>query len=102
MMPDREKVIKALELEDKYPDSWDCTVECPYYGKTNCVCWQQVTRDAIELLKAQEPVKPDRAGFPDASRSNGTWYYICGTCNTAIDYKDKFCRGCGRAVKWDD
>lgn len=54
-MADRAKVIKALELEDKYPDTWECQKECPYYGQTDCTCWIQVIRDALELLKAQEP-----------------------------------------------
>ena len=53
-MIDREKVIKALELEIKHPYSWECAKECPYYGKTECDCYTQVSMDALELLK-----KPD-------------------------------------------
>ena len=49
-------------------------------------------------LKVQGSVKPKRAGFPDY----GSWYYVCGECNTAINPNDKYCHECGRAVKWDD
>lgn len=49
---------------------------------------------AIEAVKAQEPVEPTlRGGI------GGYWY--CGACNYRISRGDKFCRYCGRAVKWD-
>lgn len=54
-MIDKEKVIKALELEIKYPYTWDCKSECPYYSDTVCDCYTQLATDAIELLKEQEP-----------------------------------------------
>lgn len=50
-MADIEKVIKALELEVKYANNWDCISECPYYGNTDCDCYTQVAMDALELLK---------------------------------------------------
>lgn len=53
-MPDREKVIKALEC---------CTtalgcVECPYAEGEKCTvsCKLQIDRDALAQLKAQEPI----------------------------------------------
>lgn len=51
----KEKVIKALELEIKYPYTWDCKSECPYYSDTECDCYTQLAIDAIELLKKQKP-----------------------------------------------
>lgn len=53
-MADREKVIKALELEVKYPHTWGCEPQCPYYGNTECTCYTQVAIDALELLKGYE------------------------------------------------
>ena len=53
-MIDREKVIKALELEIKYGDTWQCALDCPYYGKTGGNCYTQVAMDALELLKEQK------------------------------------------------
>ena len=55
-MPDKEKVIKALELEVKYDGTWDCIGECPYYGHTDHNCYTQVAMDALELLKADQSV----------------------------------------------
>lgn len=52
-MTDREKVITALQLELEYPYSWECAAKCPYYGKTDCDCFNQVAKDAIELLQKQ-------------------------------------------------
>ena len=53
-----------------------------------------------ELLKEQEAVEPVTESSvydPD------TWFFICGSCKKGfIDRGDKFCRLCGRSVKWDD
>lgn len=84
----REKVIKGLEIHLK-PNS-RC-VGCPY--PNNGLCGDQLYRDALALLKAQEPVEPV--------------YEIgitrCGQCNHEIDKYggDNYCPQCGRAVKWE-
>ena len=31
----------------------------------------------------------------------GGWWYVCPGCWTAIDYRDGFCRHCGRALYWE-
>ena len=46
----REKVIQGLECCSKDKDHCN---ECPYYSEEDC--WQ-LERDALELLKEQEPV----------------------------------------------
>ena len=61
-----------------------------------------VMRDALELLKAQEPVKPLVTGNGHTFAEAETWWYECGNCNDPIDPNDQYCRHCGRAVKWDD
>lgn len=60
-MPDREKVIKGLEICSA--GEWDSTsgrdhTNCPYYpaGYTGCTC-KLLMRDALALLKEQEPSK---------------------------------------------
>ena len=54
----------------------------------------------IALLK-REPVKPEVAGFPDSpGERDMTYFYVCGACGGAIDYKDRFCRHCGEAASW--
>lgn len=55
---------------------------------------QALIDGATELLKAEEPVRPERSG-------RGTcWYYCCGNCGKPLDPGDPYCRGCGRAVAW--
>ena len=58
---------------------------------------------AYEMLKMKEPIAPQigwqKKGFSEDDWSN---WYKCGECGEPIDKGDKFCRECGRAVKWDD
>lgn len=88
-MTDREKVIKGLKAHGYT----DCKY-CPYWGTgqhgmSEC---KQLARDALALLKAQEPVEPVyELGITR-----------CGQCNHEIDKYggDNYCPQCGQAVKW--
>ena len=53
MMPDREKVIMALECCDAYYNKNDLTghERCPYNGRNNGEGCNQLYTDALELLK---------------------------------------------------
>ena len=56
--------------------------------------------DALRLLKKQEAVKPQKKD--DGNPQPWTcWWYVCGDCGQEIEYHDRFCRWCGREVKWD-
>ena len=96
-----EKVIKGLEcclaLEDDYCDN------CPY-SLNEWVCSKcQLKEDALELLKAQEPVKP----VVDID----TW--TCGNCGHTLEHQKllgdnvllheqyDYCPMCGKKVKWE-
>lgn len=57
--------------------------------------------DALELLKAQEPVKPT-VRYMEEYDGHGSDWYVCGACEMPIFPADKYCRHCGRAVKWND
>lgn len=48
----------------------------------------------LELLKEQEPVKPNPV-------HNSARWFACGKCDCSITMEDKFCPRCGREVKWD-
>ena len=54
---------------------------------------------AIALLKEKEAVEARKKndGKPQPWTS---WWYVCGDCGQEIEYHDRFCRWCGRAVKW--
>lgn len=99
-MIDREKVIKALECcsNDKPFYHAHCD-ECPYNGRNpdnmgGCI---KLYRDAMELLKEQEPVKP-------IERLGGTnWVFYECECNKPLYERGfNYCPWCGRSVKWDE
>lgn len=105
-MTKREKVIKGLEMCLANIDEAGCPEECPYYETCrkyeNRVIFQPVMRDALDLLKEQEAVKPKLVG-------ENMWR--CGKCEALLGWEDftpsglelieyKFCPECGRAVKW--
>lgn len=50
-------------------------------------------------LKAQEPVEPEKLTVLDyGSMESGL--YLCGACRMPIGNGDKFCKHCGKKVKW--
>lgn len=53
-MPDREKVIKGLEICIRVKDNEKCPDECPY-RKDICYGTVGLMADALSLLKEQEP-----------------------------------------------
>lgn len=94
-MRDREDIIKALELEAKHPNDWECKTECPYYGKTECDCYEQVYRDALELIKVQEAAIDDLKGFINGFSKNAVPVVWCKECKHATMTTDgKFCKYC--------
>ena len=56
-----------------------------------------VLKTILDLLKEQETVKPER----QYSGGGITWWYVCGSCKTAINPNDKYCHECGKEVKWE-
>ena len=105
---DREKVIKGLECcTDGF---MMCKRErCPYYGKApiDSTCRIELEKDALALLKEQEPIKP--------TVSVDTW--ICSKCGHTLESQEliddkenpqvliheqyEYCPCCGRKVNWD-
>ena len=90
-MIDRKKVIETL---------WDW-----HYRVPGCTDEYDALMDAIALLKEQEAVEPS---FKQDEK--GIFVWCCGSCGAymyhiydgidkAKEYV-KFCRQCGRSVKW--
>lgn len=53
----------------------------------------------LELAEAEDTIM----GEPVPAEIEGggsTWWNVCGECHTAIDTRDKFCRECGRRIRW--
>ena len=103
-MVDAETVIKGMEkIYESYVDSE--IVERHDYGDTRTAdIFKQnasIINDALELLKAQEPVEP----YGQYSVHTGTKYIVCGACEKPLcmmkdSYRPKYCPECGRMVKW--
>ena len=79
----REKVIKGLK----------CVAE------TYKFYLHDLATEAIDLLKAQEPVKPIMHYVQDGKRSSAAWQ--CGNCLIDVGYGANYCYNCGRRVKWE-
>lgn len=95
---DREKVIKGIEHCD-FGGSGTCyEKECPYYQSHDCT--DELKNDILALLKEQEPIAPSVCGSKEPD-GHGCWWYLCGKCKKPIDHKDRFCKRCGQAVKWE-
>ena len=93
-MPDMEKVLKALE---HHKETAVCN-GCPYAGdddtpQGNCPVYD----DTLDLLREQEPVKPELRMTKHGFRQ----WIVCGNCHGKIYGGDNYCRHCGMAVKWD-
>ena len=93
-MADIEKVIKGLECE-AYSEYARCN-QCPYVKFHKCKTL--LMRDALELLKEQEPKSVDEHGRMFTIR-----YGSCPNCLKQIDsdVNPKACGHCGQAVKWE-
>ena len=89
-MPDREKVIDALE---ECTTSEDC-INCSYHEFHGRGCFQKLMKDALALMQESE-------------RKTGSWDYgtQCSVCKgTIIPPKDRkvrvnFCPWCGADMR---
>lgn len=93
-MPDREKVMQWLKTCAN-----GCEDGCPYEYKNlvyRVECKADLMSDALELLKAQEPVKP-------VDKWDHGFYYACGSCGKPLGIiLPSYCQYCGRKVELDD
>ena len=91
-MPDRKKVIKALEYLN-----WYFTQDDGAADKNAVNAWEV-------LLREQEPVEPTANDEAIRVKYNcGGCGYLVGFVSTIHDdmqYRAKFCPECGRKVAW--
>ena len=87
MMVDRDKVINELveHIESAL------SVDSDY---VDCVR-TDLLQYTVSLLKEQEPKEAKRGSV------GGFACFVCGNCGVAITDGDKFCRMCGKKVKWE-
>lgn len=111
-MDNREKVVANVtgivsdmqEEVDEWKDYSDSelshglTCDCDWWYKT-----LQTLKDALALLKEQEPVKP----YAEYSEHMGTKWLVCGACKqpmikiTPNAVYPNYCPECGRKVWWE-
>ena len=80
-MPDREKVITHFR------DAIEALGDVSNWRFVHV----DILKEAVELLKAQEPVTP-------ICKSD---MLFCGACRYAIPNTVNYCPRCGRKVDWD-
>lgn len=103
-MPDREAILRALHCrgQDLMIDAPACD-QCEYRfqmpNRGGCD-FRRLCRDAAAVMAEPDAVKPKTVnnGEPEPGT---TWWYVCGNCGLEIEYDDRFCRWCGKAVKWE-
>ena len=61
-MPEREKVIKGLEVCTSIVDGNSCPKDCPYYQEV-CYGYDQLMRDALALIKEQDDAPQKRTAI---------------------------------------
>lgn len=95
-MTDRAKVILGLEYCAQVAD--DTCDECPYdegFGGPGCA---QLAKDALELLKEQEPVAPT---VDEDLEDKNLFKCVCGG-SLGMKGIFRYCPWCGRKVLWDE
>ena len=93
-MVDIKKVLFALEM----CSSGICTPnKCPY-SKNDSNCDGDLMRDALSILKEQEPVKPRKK----KDKEWGINRWSCGNCGYNVGYPHMayFCSKCGKPINW--
>ncbi len=93
-MPDKEKVMNALERCEPYGLCVDDS--CPYFRVAACL--EKLRQDALALLKEQETKQAIIT-----TNSYGTKFYHCPRCNRDLYAypRQSYCSNCGQAVKWE-
>ena len=99
-----DKKIIAAEMQN-IQTYFECKADMSIgNGKMKLLSWANAVRDALELLKEQEPVEP----------SVDVDTYVCPNCGHRLEHQGKlgdnvifderynFCPACGKAVKWDE
>lgn len=98
----KQEVIKGLIVCGD--DSYQC-IGCPYLPERtrNINCANHLCKDAIALLKEQDEGIEPEISLKSITETTASLWYKCGACGGAIEQgDDKFCRHCGKKVKWDD
>lgn len=96
-MNEQDRIFDAFRNCITEPKCRDCPwTECDTLKNRVVEIPIDLALAVMRMLEAQEPVKPKIGGSAD-----NCWWHTCGACGDQIDKGDKYCRWCGRPVKWD-
>jgi predicted RNA-binding Zn-ribbon protein involved in translation (DUF1610 family) len=63
---------------------------------------KKIMEASILLNSALSMLERDLAAVPPVRRKEGqTYQFYCDTCGGGVIYGDKYCRECGRRIKWE-
>ena len=100
-MPDINAVIHNLldvrETLELYRDA----IGAQWIDDAIEILREKMVADSIAALKEQWAIKPAIHIVP-MTHNDALHYYECGACGKPIDARDKYCRECGKRVRWDD
>ena len=101
-MTGREKVIEDFKKLRKYADSDVHPVVSPdnwnVYSELRDLI-DKTEKGALALLKAQEP--RNAIVVSNGIGMSGGWWFQCPSCKMEIEPRDRYCKSCGQAVKWE-
>lgn len=102
-MPDREKVITALEFCTDTKPVETCFGKCPYAVADDDYRCRDMKLDALALLKEQETVNP--IVTPWIENEDGEVIVAkreCGRCGYQFfTERPNFCENCGTPILWE-
>lgn len=89
--------IDLLEALDVTPEELERLKKCRHECKIDCLLehYDSIKAERDALIEAREPTKPRLVAVEPLPH-----YLECGKCGTRIFDGDKFCRICGREVRW--
>ena len=94
-----DEVVEGLERcqaclcdDCSMPDASRATWDCPAYDK--------LITEAIDLLKAQQPIVPSVTRIKHAGPI--TFNYKCGSCFCGVMKNWVACPICGQRIKWEE
>lgn len=102
-MPDREKVLQGLECCIRHMEGERVCDECPYDEDFNCLGCFVVLRQAIALLREQEPTTYAYDEYITPTCQTCGFHPFIAYIPTLERMEQKgynYCPGCGRRVKW--
>ena len=67
-------------------------------SENRCVCCGEIIPEGTQVCMNCDVKKPVPAEMEGGGH---TWWYVCGDCHGAIDWRDKVCPHCKATIDWN-